>query len=107
MKVREVIVLAVDKKPRAHKRTYAVPKADVAQALGVGTMSLVRAEEHVAAVAKYPLLGAPEVSPRQALELAKDRDGLPPGEGEIGLRGPSSHPCFRSPPPCRPYRDHR
>jgi hypothetical protein len=34
-------------------------------------MTLVAAEQHVAAMERYPLLGGPEVSQKQALELAK------------------------------------
>ena len=50
---------SVDKKPWGHKRQYAAPKADVAQAIGVGTMTLVNSEQYIAAVQKYPELAAP------------------------------------------------
>jgi hypothetical protein len=39
-----------------------------------------RAEAHVAAVGKYPLLGSPDASQREALALAEVLDGLPAGE---------------------------
>ena len=42
--------------------------------------TLVNAEQHVAAMERYPLLGSPEVSQKQALELAKVLDGLAEGE---------------------------
>jgi hypothetical protein len=69
-----------EKKPQGRKRTYAAPKDEVAQAIGVGTAPLVAAEQHVAAMERYPVLGDPEVSQKQALELAKVLDGLPAGE---------------------------
>jgi hypothetical protein len=50
------------KKARGEKRHYAAPKAEVAQAIGVGTATLVAAEQHVAAMERYPILGGPEVS---------------------------------------------
>jgi len=49
---------------------------DVLAALG----TLVNAEQHVAAMERYPVLGGPEVSQKQALELAKVLDGLPEGK---------------------------
>jgi hypothetical protein len=66
-----------EKKPQGRKRTYATPKGEVAQAIGVSTGTLVNAEQHVAAMERYPILGGPEVSQKQALELAKVLDGLP------------------------------
>jgi hypothetical protein len=43
-------------------------------------MTLVNAQHHVAAMKRYPVLGGPEVSQKQALALAKVLDGLPAGE---------------------------
>jgi hypothetical protein len=71
---------SVEKKPQGRKRTYAAPKADVAQAIGVSTGTLVNAGQHVAAMERYPVLGGPEVSQKQALELVRVLDGLPAGE---------------------------
>jgi DNA-binding XRE family transcriptional regulator len=45
-----------DKKPRGHRRTYAAPKAEVAEVIGVSTDTLVNAEQHVAAMERYPVL---------------------------------------------------
>jgi hypothetical protein len=48
-----------EKKPQGRKRQYALPKAEVAQAIGVGNGTLRNAEKHVEAAAKYPELAAP------------------------------------------------
>jgi hypothetical protein len=50
--------VAEEKKPQGRKRTYAAPKAEVAQAIGVSTMTLVNAEQHVAVAGKYLELAA-------------------------------------------------
>jgi hypothetical protein len=47
------------KKARGEKRTCAAPKVEVAEAIGVGTTTLVRAEQHVSAMERYPILGQP------------------------------------------------
>jgi hypothetical protein len=55
VQVAPVLPSAIEgKKPRGEKRTYAAPKAEVAQAIGVSTATLVAAEQHVAAMARYP-----------------------------------------------------
>jgi nitrogen fixation protein len=67
-----------DKKPRGHKRTYDVPKKDIADALGIGVATLVAAEQHITATERYPVLtqiGA--LSPKQATTIAKNLDLLP------------------------------
>ncbi len=67
-----------DKPPRGRATIYGVPKHDVAQALGVGVATLVAAEQHVAAVERYPEL---EPLPQQAtIETAKTLDALPEPE---------------------------
>jgi ribosomal protein L18 len=55
---REVSTTMVETSLGGRPSTYAVPKKDIAQALGVSTMSLVNAEQHVAAINNYPELAA-------------------------------------------------
>jgi hypothetical protein len=57
----------------------------VAEVLGVAQSTLNLAKHHVAAIEKYPTLGAPEASQRQVLALGRILDELPPGEGVILL----------------------
>jgi hypothetical protein len=75
-----ISTVSVEKNPQGRKRTYAAPKVDVAQAIGVSTGALVNAEQHVAAMERYLVLGGPEVSQKQALAMAKVLDLLPAGE---------------------------
>src|SRR5262245_42063951 len=49
---------SVDKKLRGHRRTYAAPKAEETQTIGVSTMTLYNAKQHVADIEKYPELAA-------------------------------------------------
>ncbi len=44
---------------------------DIAQALGKGEATLIRAEQHVSAAARYPELAAPDIPQRDALALAE------------------------------------
>jgi hypothetical protein len=71
---------AVEKDRRGRKAAHGSPKAEIAAALGTGTTTLVRAEQHVAAMERYPVLGGPEVSQKQALELGQALDTLSSGE---------------------------
>ena len=62
---------AEDKRPQArgHERHLAAPKNDVAQALGIGVASLIRAEQHVAVVEQYPELAPLEQG--EAFQIAR------------------------------------
>jgi hypothetical protein len=48
-----------EKDSRGRKAVHAVPKVEIARALGVSESSIIRAEQHVEAAAKYPELAAP------------------------------------------------
>ncbi|MDP9478042.1 MAG: ParB N-terminal domain-containing protein [Actinomycetota bacterium] len=77
-----------EKDPRGRKSDYGVPKKDAAQAAGLSTSALVRAEQHVAAVEKYPELK--DASQSRAIEVSRHLDELPESEREEGrkaLRG--------------------
>lgn len=65
----------VDKTPRGQKRTYAVPKDAVAAALGVGTMTLVEAEQHVATADAFPVFKQPQWTQESVLTARKCRRG--------------------------------
>lgn len=65
-----------EKDERGRKaNAYGVPKDDVAQAIGVGKATLVEAEQHVAAVDRYPELTPLEQG--DALRFAKKLDRVP------------------------------
>lgn len=80
-KIEEIISTnVVEKDSRGRKSERAVPKKDVAQAIGTSTSNLVRAEQHVSAVESYPeLKTAPQ---KQAIETAKTLDRLPEAKRE-------------------------
>lgn len=69
-----ISTVAVEKDKRGRKAAHDVPKRDVAHALGVGTSSLVRAEQHVEAVQRYPELAV--VAPTQTALGATTADDL-------------------------------
>ncbi len=69
-----------DKKPRGNQRAYDVPKQDIAQALGISVGTLVNAEQHVAAVERYPELES--LTQQPAIETAKRLDRMPEPERE-------------------------
>jgi hypothetical protein len=75
---------SVEKDSRGRKPTYDAPKKDVAQALGVSPSALVKAEQHVEAVTKYPELS---VVPTQsgAINAAKKLDAMPEGKRNEAL----------------------
>jgi ParB-like chromosome segregation protein Spo0J len=73
---------SVEKDPRGRKSQYAVPKQDVANALGVGKMTLVAAEQHVAAAERYPELKHALYPQDAAITIAKNLDKLPEPERE-------------------------
>jgi ParB-like chromosome segregation protein Spo0J len=74
-------VVEIEKPKKAgRKSTYEAPKKDVAQAIGESTSNLVRAEQHVAAVTKYPELAMVAPTQKDAITVAKNLDRL--GEGE-------------------------
>ncbi len=50
------------------KMAYGIPKKEVAKAIGVSEATLIRAEQHVAAVEDYPDLAAAPQPPEQADE---------------------------------------
>ena len=77
-----------EKKPQGRKRTYAAPKGEVAEAIGVSTGTLVNAEQHVAAMERYPELAAPDIPQRKAIAMAKRSQKSP--------RAPSPKRCKRS-----------
>lgn len=63
--------------------TYGVPKKDVAQALGVGVGTLVEAEQHEAALGRYPEMESFEQG--DALRFAKKLDRVP-DDARPGIR---------------------
>ena len=65
----------VEKDSRGRKSTYGTPKDEIAQAQGISTMDLVRAEQHVAVVDRYPELMP--LSQSKAIELGKVLDRVP------------------------------
>ncbi len=70
----------VEKDPRGRKSDYGVPKKDAAQAAGYSASALVNAEQHVAAVDRYP-----ELKPfpqGDARKMARNLDKLPEAERE-------------------------
>jgi ParB-like chromosome segregation protein Spo0J len=69
-----------DKKPRPGRRTYEAPKKEVAKAIGESVGTLVRAEQHVAAVTKYPELAVVAPTQKDAITVAKNLDKLNEGE---------------------------
>jgi hypothetical protein len=91
-----------EKKPQGRKRTYAAPKDEVAQAIGVGTAPLVAAEQHVAAMERYPVLGDPEGLPEagpgagQGAGRAAGRGGVVAKRSQESPRAPSPKRCKRS-----------
>jgi ParB-like chromosome segregation protein Spo0J len=84
MKVAPLIstkVVEIEKPKKAgRKSTYEAPKKDVAQAIGESTSNLVRAEQHVAAVTKYPELAVVAPTQKDAITVAKNLDKLKEGE---------------------------
>ena len=67
-----VISSTVDeiKETRGRKSQYAVPHKDIAQALGIGEGTLVRAEQHVTAVEKYPELAGLDITQKDVLTFS-------------------------------------
>jgi hypothetical protein len=62
-----------------------VSEEKVAEFLGTSAREIGRAADHVAAIERYPILGGPDVSQNQAMDLSKCLDSLPTGEGTILL----------------------
>jgi hypothetical protein len=81
--------------PRPGRPTTAGSVRNVQQRTGIDKATMQRAEDHLAAVAKYPALGSPDASQRQALELAKSvknrllENAL--AQGAQGLEATSAH----------------
>lgn len=68
------------KTPRGEPRQMAAPKADVAQALGIGETTLREAEQHVATAEAYPFMQNPNWSQSAVLQAKKALDKLGSGE---------------------------
>jgi ParB-like chromosome segregation protein Spo0J len=84
-KIAPVISTAVvEKDSRGRKTQHEAPKKDIAQALGIGASSLVRAEQHVAAVEKYPELSVVPTQ-KDAVAAAKALDKMPERERRSAL----------------------
>lgn len=66
-----------DKPSRPGRRTYAAPKADVAQALGVGVAEVVRAEQHVATMDAHPVFQKPDWKQYHVLEAKTHLESIP------------------------------
>jgi ParB-like chromosome segregation protein Spo0J len=66
-----------DKRPRGHRRKYAVPKEDVAQAIGTSVGSLVAAEQHVETAEAYPFMRDPSWKQSQVLEARQHLQQMP------------------------------
>jgi len=84
--------------------SYAAPKEDVAQAVGVGKATLVRAEQHVEAGTTYPELIARDIPQRDAIAMAKVLDALPSAAADKKPRGEKPPPPPPARPPSRPVR---
>ena len=67
---------------RGRPSRYGTPRDEVAKALGVGKATLVRAEQHVAAVEEFPEIGA-ETPQATAIREAEHLRALPPAAVEV------------------------
>jgi ParB-like chromosome segregation protein Spo0J len=80
---RRISTASVEIDRRGRKAAHGTAKVDIAAALGVGTTTLVRAEQHVAAVEKYPELNIVGMTQQGAITTAKNLDALPAPEREV------------------------
>jgi DNA-binding XRE family transcriptional regulator len=66
----------VDKKklPRGHKATHGVAKKEIAEALGVSTMTIVKAEQHAATAEAFPFMQGEKWRTFHRLSLREDSE---------------------------------